>query len=280
MPVIIDHDFSIIASTDPGELDENTIVSNDGARLDISREEPIYFSASSMVTTVEVSSASIWNTSPNISTARDNNIFVYLIGGVTQPQIIIPDGLYSISTLNAEISRAIVNAGNPSNTLSLSGNLSTGKVVITLDIGVQINFTQSTIRDVLGFTVGIKPAVAPVITGTSITGENQANFANTLNWIIKSNIFPSSIPINNQGQNILASIPITSGVGSITNYTPFNPTKSGTNEMRGKSVQNFYVEICDSAGVRLPQTESWSLTITMRQKILVSETKMPLLNVF
>ena len=45
MPVIIDHDFSIIASTDPGELDENTTVSSDGARLDISREEPIYFSS-------------------------------------------------------------------------------------------------------------------------------------------------------------------------------------------------------------------------------------------
>jgi hypothetical protein len=255
-------------------------VSADGARLDISREEPIYFSAASMVTTVEVSSASIWNTSPNISAARNNNIFVYLIGGVAQTPIIIPDGLYSISTLNSEISRAIVNAGNPSNTLSLTGNLSTGKVVITLDIGVQIDFTQSTIRAVLGFTTGIKPVVAPVITGTSITGENQADFANTLNWIIKSNIFPSSIPINNQGQNIIASIPITSGVGSITNYQPFNPTKSGTNEMRNKSVQNFFVEICDSAGVRLPQTESWSITITMRQKILVSETKMPLLNLF
>jgi hypothetical protein len=152
--------------------------------------------------------------------------------------------------------------------------------VITLDANVQINFTQSTIRDVLGFTTGIQPAVAPVITGTSITGANQANFANTLNWIIKSNIFPSSIPINNQGQNIIASIPITSGVGSITNYTPFNPTKSGTNEMRNKSVQNFFVEVCDSAGVRLPQTEPWSITITMRQKILISSEPMNLLNVF
>lgn len=280
MPVIIDHDFSIIASTDPGELDENTIVSNDGARLDISREEPIYFSSSSMVTTVEVSSASIWNTSPNISVARDNNIFVYLIGGVAQTPIVISDGLYSISTLNSEIGRAIVNAGNPSNTLILSGNLSTGKVVITLDTGVQINFTQSTIRDVLGFTTGIKPAVAPIITGTSINSENQANFANTLNFIIKSNIFPSSIPVNNKGQNIIASIPITSGVGSITNYSPYQPTKSGTNEMRNKSVQNFFVEVCDSAGVRLPQTEPWSITITMRQKILISSEPMNLLNVF
>ena len=280
MTAVIEHSFSQIITSDPDALGTEATVSADGSRVDIGLDEPLRFSASSVVTTVEISLASIWNSSPNISVAKANNTLTYLIGGVAQPIITIPDGLYSITTLNAEIVRNIVNAGDPSNTLTLSGNNSTGKSIFTFATGVQVNMNASTVRDVLGFDPGIYPAVAPIVDGTSVSGQNVAAFADTIDWLIKSNVVPNSIAINNRGLNVIGVIPIQSSVGSITNYTPFNPLRVGQNQLRGKSISDFYVQVCDSAGVGLPQTEPWSITLTFRQTVVISEKNMPLIDIF
>ena len=280
MTAVIEHSFSQIITSDPDALGTEATVSADGSRVDIGLDEPLRFSASSVVTTVEISIASIWNSSPNISVAKANNTLTYLIGGVVQPVITIPDGLYSITTLNAEIVRQIVNDGNPSNTLTLAGNNSTGKSIFTFDIGVQVNMTASTVRTVLGFDPGTYPAVPPVVAGTSVDGQNIAAFADTLDWLIKSNVVPNSIAINNRGLNVIGVNPIQSSVGSITNYTPFNPLRVGQNQLRGKAVSDFYVQICDSAGVGLPQTEPWAVTLTFRQTVVISENNMPLIDIF
>ena len=280
MTAVIEHQFSQIITSDPDALGSEATVSADGSRVNINLDEPLIFSASSVVTSVEVALASIWNTSPNISVAKNNNTLTYLIASVAQPVITIPDGLYSITTLNAEIVRNIINDGNPSNTLNLSGNNSTGKSIFTFATGVQVNMTASTVRNVLGFNPGTYPAVAPIVDGTSVDGQNIANFADTISWVIKSNIVPNSISINNKGLNIIGIIPIQSNVGSITNYTPYNPLKVGNNELRGKTINDFYVQICDSAGDPLPQTESWELTLTFRQSVLISESRMPLVDMF
>jgi len=280
MTAVIEHSFSQIITSDPEALGTEATVSADGSRVDINLDSPLVFSGSSVVTTVEVALASIWNTSPNISVAKNNNTLTYLIGGVSQPVITIPDGLYSITTLNAEIVRQIVNTGDPSNTLTLAGNNSTQKSIFTFDVNVQVDMSVSTVRDVLGFDPGIYPAVPPVVAGTSVDGQNIAAFADTINWLIKSNIVPNSIAINNKGLNIIAVIPIQSSVGSITNFTPFHPLKVGNNELRSKTINDFYVQISDQAGDALPQTEPWEITLTFRQTVIVSDKKMPLIDLF
>lgn len=280
MTAVIQHSFSQIITSDPGALGSEATVSADGSRVDIGLDEPLVFSEASVVTSVEVALATIWNTSPNISAAKANNTLSYLIGGIVQPVITIPDGLYSITTLNAEIVRQIVNDNNPSNTLTLSGNNSTQKSIFTFATGVQVNMTASTVREVLGFDPGTYPAAPPVTDGTSISGQNVADFAQTLDWVIKSDIVPNSIAINNRGLNVIGVIPIQSSVGSVTNYTPFNPLKVGNNELRGKTISDFYVQICDSSGTPLPQTEPWSVTLTFRQTVVISDKNMPMVNIF
>ena len=280
MTAVIEHEFSQIITSDPDSLGTEASVSADGSRVDINLDSPLVFSNSSVITTVEVALASIWNTSPNISVAKNNNTLTYLIGGVAQPIITIPNGLYSITTLNAEIVRQIVNAGDPSNTLTLSGNNSTQKSIFTFDVGVQVNMTASTVRDILGFDPGAYPGVPPVSAGTSVDGQNIAQFADTIDWIIKSNIVPNSIAINNKGLNVIGIIPIQSSVGSITNYVPYNPLKVGNNELRGKTINDFYVQIADQAGDPLPQTEPWQITLTFRQTVVISESRMPLIDLF
>ena len=280
MTAVIEHEFSQIITSDPASLGSEASVSSDGSRVDINLDEPLRFSGSSVVTTCEISIASIWNTSPNISVAKANNTLTYIIGGVVQNVITIPDGLYSITTLNAEIVRQIVNDGNPSNTLTLSGNNSTQKSIFTFATGAQVDMTNSTVRDVLGFESGIYPAVIPIVDGTSVDGQNIAQFADTIDWLIKSDVIPGSIAINNKGLNIIGIIPIQSSVGSITNYTPYNPLKVGTNQLRGKTINDFYVQICDSAANPLAQTEPFSITLTFKQSVLISDKKMGLIDLF
>jgi len=280
MTAVIEHSFSQIITSDPDALGSEATVSSDGSRVDIGLDEPLRFSGSSVVTSVEISLASIFNSSPNISVAKNNNTLTYLIGGVVQPVITIPDGLYSITTLNAEIVRNIVNDGNPSNTLTLAGNNSTGKSIFTFATGVQVDMAASTVRSVLGFDPGTYPAVPPVVDGTSVDGQNIAAFADTLDFVIKSNVVPNSIPLNNRGLNIIGIIPITAPVGNVVNYQPYNPLRVGQNQLRGKTISDFYVQICDSAGVGLPQTEFWSVTLTFRQTVVISDKEMPLIDIF
>ena len=218
---------------------------------------------------MEVSEASIWNNSANISAAKNNNTLNYLIGGVAQPGIVIPDGLYSIGSLNSEVVRQIINDGNPSTTLTLTGNFSTNKVVLTLDATVQVDFTTSTVRDILGFNPALVPAVPSAVVGLTISGDNVATFAQTLNWIIKSNVFRKSIALNNIGNDVIGVIPITSSVGSLTNYTPINPTKLENTSIRGNEINSFYIEINDDSAKPLPQSEPWSIVLTFREQLLV-----------
>lgn len=266
---IANREFSIILSTNPQTLSSNTIVSADSSRIDISLDTPITFSKNSTITTVEVSGASIWNNSPNVSAAKNNNTLNYLIGGVAQPSIIIPDGLYSVGSLNSEVVRQIINDGNPATTLTLTGNFSTNKVVLTLDATVQVDFTTSTIRDILGFNPAIVPAAPSAVAGLTISGDNVARFAQTLDWIIKSNVFRKSIALNNVGNEVIARIPITSSVGSLTNYTPIAPTKLENTSIRGSQLNSFYVEINDDSGQPLPQSEPWNIVLTFREQLLV-----------
>lgn len=266
---IANREFSIILSTNPQTLSSNTIVSPDSSRVDISLDTPLTFSKNSVITTVEVSEASIWNNSANISAAKNNNTLNYLIGGVAQPGIVIPDGLYSVGSLNSEVVRQIVNDGNPATTLTLSGNFSTNKVVLTLDATVQVDFTTSTVRDILGFNPAIVPAAPSAIVGLTISGDNVARFAQTLDWIIKSNVFRKSIALNNVGNEVIARIPITSSVGSLTNYTPIAPTKLENTSIRGAQINSFYVEINDDSGNPLPQSEPWNIVLTFREQLLV-----------
>jgi hypothetical protein len=281
MSTIVQSANSYFITTAAGQLDENVTVSADKSRVTLNLERPNNFSSASVYTTIEVEEASIWNTSPNISAALANNKFDYLIGGVPQPSITIPDGLYSVSTLNAEIVRQISNVPNPSTTVTMTGNSSTQKVILIFDATVQVDFTQpNSVRPVLGFNATLEPAAPAPFNGFTVEAPNIAAFNNTNTFNILSNIVSNGIPINNFGRSLIANIPITANVGSIVNYAPFNPTKVLINERRGKSLQQFYIQITDDDGAPLPQTEDWSITITFRQSILLSDKPVPIIDLF
>ena len=278
---IIENQTSLFVSTSPELIDDNVTVSPDGSKIILSLDTPLSFSAGSISTTVEVQKASIWNSSPNISVLLGNNKFYSLIGGVAQPTLTVLDGLYSISTLNAEIVRQITNVPNSATTVTLTGNNSTQRSILTLDATVQIDFTQpKSLRKVLGFNTAIVPALPAAFAGVTVDGDKIAAFNNTNTFNILSDIVSNGIPINNIGKNLIANVPITASVGSIVNYEPRHPTHVNANELRGKSKQNFYIQIADDNGDALPQLEPFSLVLVFRQKILISDKKMGMIDLF
>jgi hypothetical protein len=278
MSVVINDTFSIFVNTATADLDDNVIVSDDKSRLTINLEAPLVFSSSSLMTTLEVEQASIWNTSYNISALKLNNLFYYRIAGVLQTVIIIPDGLYSVSTLNSEITRVLLNRGLSATDIQITGNLSTGRCIINVAIGYQVDMTQAnTVRLIVGFDSGIYPVAIP-IAPESITGQNTAKFNNTNSILITTNLVGNGIPINNTGAGLIASVPIQTAVGSLISYQPVNPIIVDANMLKGRSTQNFYIQLSDDQGVPLPQTEPFSVLLVFKQQILLSDSTVGLKN--
>lgn len=259
----------------------DAIVSQDGSTLSVTLNSPgIEVPAAGLSATFEVESASIWNTSANISVKKNNNVFSYLIDGVQQPDIVIEDGLYSLSSLNDFISREFVNAGRVANLIQFVGDSSTQKVVATFEPKVQADFTASnSVGSIMGFDQRLVPAVPQNTNGYSESSDNTAQFNNVNSFTIRSDLVSHGVPINATGINLLAVIPITPGsTGKQVVYSPNHPTKVDASDMRGKSKQTFSLSICDQNGDVLPQTEDWSVLIVLRYVLLMTDTPVPMMD--
>ena len=166
MSIILERQFSYFFTTANAQDDNNVIVSADGSKMIITLDTPIYISPSSLHTSLAVESASIWNDTPNISEAYQNNQLTYLKAGVVQAPIYFGDGQYSLSNINQIISSTLINRSEPSNLISFSSDNATGTAILVVNTGVQIDTAATnTITEILGFV----PASGPLIPSTPPT---------------------------------------------------------------------------------------------------------------
>jgi len=278
MSVIIDKTSSVFFSTT--FTDQNVRVSENGSKITVNLDNPIGFPSSALYATLEISQAAVWWTSPNIGDLYNNNKFVYLINSVVQPEIVIPNGLYSLTSLNSYLSREFVNRGQDGNLISFIGDDSTSKVVLTIGVdNVQADFDSvGSVGAIMGFSGIVPTTLEP--SGTSVESQNQATFNSINSYAIKSDILSGGIPVNNSGLNILANIPITAKIGSQINYAPTNPIRVDASELRGKRKQAFYLQLVDQDGNNVSTAgEPWSCLIVLRYGVLLSNTSVPLLDV-
>ena len=276
--VVFEKTESLFFST--SNTDSNTVVSENGSKITISLDNQLSFPAAAVNLSLEVSQAVLWNVSPNISTLYNNNKFSYIIAGVTQPEITVPDGLYSLDTLNDFLSREFVNANQASKLISFTGNISTQRVILTIgQDNVQADFSSAdSVGQIMGFTQGLQPSTQENA-GFSVESTNEAKFNRVNSYVIKSNLLSGGIPVNNSGLNILASIPIDVKVGSQIVFTPYNPIKVDAGELRGKSKGNFWLQLADQDGGYISTLgETWSVLIVFRYSMLLTDGSVPLLD--
>lgn len=258
---------------------DGTVVSADGSTAFINLNQGIDIPIGVVECNIRVENANIWYTTANISAKLENNTFDYLYNNIQQPQIVIPDGLYSIESLNDVLSREFVNRGQLENLIVLSGNESTQKVVITLQKYAQVDFTPyNSIRSVLGWTSQVFPVTMPVVEVNG-TGDDIAKFNNIQNFTIRSDMIIDGLSINNVKSNLMAVVPIPSGAANNQIiYQPFRPSIIEIDSARGKKINNFYVSICDQNGDLAAQSEPWTMLLVLSYKVLYSSIETGIIN--
>ena len=244
-------------------------VRNSGSTFDVALHNPIKIPANAVDCDMFLTQASIWNTSPNISAAYRNNKF-YLKKDSNNYTFTIPDGLYSLTDLSATLSRLFVNAGLPTNTVVLSGDLSTQRTVLTYPLaGVQVDFTQNnSVRDVLGFNSRLSPAAVST-PGLSDNSDNIAKFNRINSYFIRSSMLENGMTINNYGGGLIGNVLITEKPGSQINYQPVNPIPINAENLIGKSIRNISFDLLDDSFRNVDTNgELWSFTVSIKYKIL------------
>jgi hypothetical protein len=116
-------------------------ISADGSAFEVNFNTALSVPASATVCEMGLITASVWNTSPNISAAFGNNQLRVFVLGIPYT-IVFTDGLYSLDNLNAYIDRVLQNSGLPAGLFVFGGDDATQRVVITVNqIGDYIDFT-------------------------------------------------------------------------------------------------------------------------------------------
>ena len=229
---VIEKVFSYVFSSDPANGAQN--LSADGSSFSTTLDYPISVPSDALYCTLEVQSANIWYTTPNISIANNNNTFSFQDELGVNHTLTIPNGLYDLDQLQTTIINLMNNIPltyDGSSYFLFQGSV-TQKVQITyLQANLQIYWTTSTLRSILGFDA-VDAGVLPK--GTTVTGQHVAAFNTVTSFLIHANnLVNIGLPVNNTYNQVIANVFINVLPGSLINYTPQLPPKVVTNELIG-----------------------------------------------
>jgi hypothetical protein len=283
--MLIEKQLSFIFSSNPNNGAQN--VSADGSSFSVQLNSPISIPSEAVYSTIEVQSANIWWSVPNVSVALNNNTlhiysdWIAADGGVPvgSPNytITIPDGLYGLKELAAAIARELVNLGLPSNLFTLSGDDSTQKTILTFgyDDVTTLDFTQAnTFREILGFDSRFVPTT-PKTAGWSEYSDNIARFNQISSFLINTDLISDGIPVNNTSNGTIANVLIDVKPGSLINYSPVISVKANADQLIGKSTNYFSFRLTDQdRRVVNTNSEYWSLTAVIKYYIPFRESTM------
>ena len=263
--------FSMIFSS----ADANNPInkSADGTLFSVITDQPISFPQNSFDCTAEVVSATVWNSVNNVSVRLGNNKF-YVHYGVdgTLYTVTLSDGLYSVSSLNTQISKSLVNQGLPADVINISGNQSTQKIVLSFPyIGSFADFNGiNSCRVLLGFDSRNVPIVPTTVTNESHDGDSVAAFNNIESFLIKTDLINGSIPTNNISDQTIALIPISSRTGDQIIYNPLNPSRVSADNLRGLGRNAATFRLTNERNEPAATGEAYSLTIVFRYSEFVN----------
>jgi hypothetical protein len=246
---ILKKQFSFYISSDPDTGAVN--VSPNGSSFRVNLNTPIMIPKNALSCELSTIQANVWNDSNNISAEFGNNVFNFTTNHSGMPVVynfILPDGLYSLSGLNAYLSTQFVNNGLPSNLITLSGDESSQKTILTfLVANDQVDFTvANSVRGVLGFDARLAP-LAPQAAGYNEFSDNAAQFNRTNSYLIECDLVQTGIPVNNFNAGIVASVPINVAPGSQITYEPRTPLVIDASSLIGNTQQVLNIRLLNQS---------------------------------
>ena len=271
MPSILKKEFSFYLSSDPDTGAVN--VSPNGATFQVNLNSPIMIPKNALSCELSVLQSNIWNDSNNISAEFGNNVFAFTTNHSGLPvnyNFVLPDGLYSLSGLNAYLSTQFVNNSLPSNLITISGDESTQKTILTfLVANDSVDFTvPNSVREVLGFNSRLAP-LAPQPAGYNEFSDNTAEFNRTNSYLIEADITQEGIPINTFNQGIVASVPINVPPGSQITYEPRNPLVIDASSLIGMTRQLINVRLLNQSLEQATTNEIFSFVMCIKYYVPV-----------
>ena len=258
-----------------------TNIRDNGSRFSVNLNYPLHLPNDAKHATCEVIQANIWNTSPNISPAFNNDIFV-ANDGKKLVSIQIEKGLYDITTLTAQLELqwdsyiapdGKTGVANKWNTLFLmTGNDSTQKVsieFITSDNQVLIDWTQTTLRSILGFASNALQK--PVSQNGSLTADYIADFNNLNAYYLHTDLVGNGIPTNSTYSQVISVIPVTAAPGNLIVFQGQNENLfADCNNLVGmnnsRSTFSFWLTTETNTPIDM-NGEEWSFTLLFKWEV-------------
>lgn len=163
---------------------------------------------------IALESMDIWYSWYNISADYGNQIFRYYNGSVWK-NITIKAGLYALEDINTFIQAGIAGNGDTGANITLAPNFNTGKCILTLLGGYQVDFSASNLYQILGF-------VATVFT-TSQEGTSNVNITNGVDRIYVHCDWVTGSIANGINNDVIYSFSVNAKASSRVEIKPFRP---------------------------------------------------------
>jgi len=275
MSVVINKVWSGFFNSNPASGSTNQ--SSDGSKFTVNMNSPLKIPESAISCRMAVLSASIWNTSPNISPLFGNNLFRYSTNTTVFKTITIPEGLYSLDDLQSYLSSQFLAQGEPANLFVISGDQPTQESIITYSTALCVlDFTTNSVGSLMGFLPQVY--VYPTITSGLLFSQSTAAFNRNNSYLISTNMISNGIPVNSNGRGIIASIPIPAGsVNSIISYEPNQLLYFDAGELIGAPKTNFQFSLTNENLQPTPTNgDYWSFTVMIEYGVLLTDQNVPL----
>jgi hypothetical protein len=232
-----------------------------GSAFKIIMREPIRIYEDCETLTLQVNTANVWNTSPNISDVNNNNHFYIEYGASGIQDILIENGLYGVSELNNYLQQKFKELGFPEDLITITGDSSTQKTIISFNYdNTTIYWNSDSCWEIMGFNEGTT-TTAPA--GTNVYGDVVAEFNRISSYYIKSNLTTDGIPINNLNPGLIVNIPITAKPGSLINFEPVNPLSCSGKKLK-QGIQTVEFTLLDQLLRPCIMDEIWEFSVVIK----------------
>lgn len=251
--------------------------SADGSYFKVRLEDGLHIPKEAINVNLRVEQASVWYTSPNIITGKNDRLDITgpdQATGLLQNYIVTLDqGLYSVDNLTQAIESDLINQGakyldngvkRP--LINFFPDTATGKLLIQINYDtVQIDFAaQRSFGSILGwddrqigpFTGQTMPLI---LRPPSVAKFNQIDY-----YLINSSIINQGLRINSTYNHTIARVLIDVEPGSQIVYSPNHPTRCNANSLRGQRKTEIEFWLTDQNYNRVDtNSENWSATIAI-----------------
>ena len=243
-----------------------------GSTFSVSYPQPITIPPNAKNIQVWCHSLGAYYTFPNISISKSNNTIYFTdnTANYEKYSIVIPDGLYSVDLLSDAISYALNQSGFSPSLISLTGDLATGKVILSYDTAGYATYFKTGVSPyvLLGFNPDQKVPATGLSTSTSqYTAPNVADFGNLESITLQCSLVNTAYN-NGKTSNVLASIPIEVSAGQNIVYNPSNLIKVDAPNLAGSTISIINFILGDQNGVPLDMAgEDYSLRVVIHYEL-------------